>query len=123
MIHVVEPLGWDMVGQSVAARDLVQVADDAPTTICDALQPTATRQLNLDVLKDRIEPGITVTDQEVREAQRFAFAKLHLVVEPGGAAALAAALAGKVPLDEDSVILITGGNTDAAAFAQTIAGG
>ena len=64
--------------------------------------------------------GVTVSDAEVRAAQRFAFAKLQVVVEPGGAAALAAALAGKVPLDEWTVVTITGGNTDADAFARTL---
>ena len=64
---------------------------------------------------------MTVTDDEVRAAQRFAFAKLRLVVEPGGAAALAAALAGKVTLDSDTVIVLSGGNTDAASFSATIA--
>lgn len=119
-IHPVEPVGWDMVGQGLAAGEIVPVAPDAPKTICDALQPTATKQINLDVLKGRSEPGVTVTDEEVRTAQHFAFSKLQLVVEPGGAAALAAALAGKVPLDENAVIMITGGNTDAASFAATI---
>ncbi len=122
-IHVVEPEGWDMVGRAVAAGEIVQVGEDPPRTICDALQPTATKPINLAILRDRIEPGVTVTDEEVREAQRFAFAKLRLVVEPGGAAALAAALAGKVPLDEGTVIMVTGGNTDPAAFAKTIGGG
>jgi threonine dehydratase len=42
------------------------------------------------------------------------------VLEPGGAAALAAALAGKVPVDEDTVIMLTGGNADPEAFARTI---
>lgn len=119
-IHVVEPVGWDMVGQALSANQIVAVAADAPKTICDALQPTATKQLNLDVLSGRAESGVTVTDEEVRIAQRFAFAKLHLVVEPGGAAALAAALAGKVPLDDHTVIMITGGNTDPADFAKAI---
>jgi len=90
----VEPEGWDMVGQALAAGQLVHVSDDAPTTICDALQPTVTKQLNLDLLQDRSDPGVTVTDDEVRTAQRFAFSHLHIVVEPGGAAALAAALVG-----------------------------
>ncbi|MGE5953342.1 MAG: pyridoxal-phosphate dependent enzyme, partial [Qipengyuania vulgaris] len=121
VIHVVEPHGWDMVGQAIAAGEIVRVGDNPPSTICDALQPDATKQVNLDVLKDRAEPGVTVTDEEVRAAQRFAFAKLNLVVEPGGAAALAAALAGKVPLDENTVIMVTGGNTDAASFAETLA--
>ena len=117
----VEPEGWDMVGQALRAGELVEVGKNPPSTICDALQPTVTKQLNLDLLSGRSEEGVTVSDEEVRAAQRFAFSHLHLVVEPGGAAALAAALADKVELDEHSVIMITGGNTDAAAYAETIA--
>ncbi|QIQ86323.1 threonine/serine dehydratase [Erythrobacter sp.] len=120
-IHIVEPQGWDMVGRAIAKGEIVQAGPDAPATICDALQPTATKQVNLDVLQDRAQPGVTVTDDEVRSAQRWAFANLRLVLEPGGAAALAAALAGKVPLDEDSVIMLTGGNADPVAFARTLA--
>lgn len=120
-IHPVEPVGWDMVGQALAAGKLVNAAPDAPKTICDALQPTVTKPINLAVLQGRAEPGITVTDEQVRAAQRFAFAELRLVLEPGGAAALAAALAGSVPVDEDTVIMLTGGNADPAAFAATIA--
>jgi threonine dehydratase len=119
-IHPVEPVGWDMVGQAMAAGAIVHAAPDAPKTICDALQPNATKPINLALLHGRAEPGVAVTDAEVRTAQRFAFAKLRLVVEPGGAAALAAALAGKVPVDADTVIMLTGGNADPAAFARTI---
>lgn len=120
-IHVVEPVGWDMVGQAIAAERIVDVGANAPPTICDALQPTATKQINLDVLAGRAEPGVAVTDEEVRNAQRWAFANLRIVAEPGGAAALAAALAGKVPVDEGAVIMVTGGNADPARFAETIA--
>lgn len=116
----VEPVGWDMVGQSLAAGELIHAANDAPKTICDALQPNATKQLNLDLLSKRSEAGVAVTDEEVRHAQRYAFSHLRLVLEPGGAAALAAALAGKVLLDEGTVIMLTGGNVDPAQFAQTI---
>lgn len=121
-VHVVEPEGWDMVGQSLAAGEIIRVGANPPSTICDALQPDATKPINFDVLLGRAEPGIAVTDDEVRAAQRFAFAKLRLVVEPGGAAALAAALAGKVPLDDGTVIMLTGGNTDGASYAETLAG-
>lgn len=121
-IHPVEPVGWDMVGQAMAAGAIVNAAPDAPKTICDALQPLATKPINLAVLAGRAEPGVTVTDAEVRAAQRFAFSHLRLVVEPGGAAALAAALAGKVSVDEGTVIMLTGGNADPAAYAATIAG-
>ena len=119
-IHIVEPHGWDMVGRAIAAGEVVHVGENPPSTICDALQPDATKPINLSVLQGRAEPGITVTDEEVRAAQRFAFGHLNLVAEPGGAAALAAALAGKVTVDEDTVIMVTGGNTDAASFAATI---
>ncbi|MEO0461540.1 MAG: pyridoxal-phosphate dependent enzyme [Pseudomonadota bacterium] len=119
-VHVVEPEGWDMVGQALASGDIVHAPATAPATICDALQPTATKPLNLGLLKDRAEPGVTVTDDEVRAAQRWAFGHLAMVLEPGGAAALAAALSGKVPLDNRTVIMLTGGNADPARFAETL---
>ncbi|MEM7700782.1 MAG: pyridoxal-phosphate dependent enzyme [Pseudomonadota bacterium] len=121
-VHVVEPQGWDMVGQAMKAGEIVHAGAEAAKTICDALQPTATKAINLELLKGRAEPGLTVTDDEVREAQRWAFARLQMVLEPGGAAALAAALAGKVALDERSVIMLTGGNADPDAFAATLLG-
>ncbi|MFN2101114.1 threonine/serine dehydratase [Altererythrobacter sp. MF3-039] len=116
----VEPAGWDVVGEAMRRGEVVRVQDNPPSTICDALIPTATMPINLEVLTARADPGVTVTDDEVRDAQRFAFLRLQLVVEPGGAAALAAALAGKVALDNDTVIMITGGNVDPQRFAETI---
>lgn len=120
-VHVVEPQGWDMVGQALAQGTIVHADAAAPATICDALQPPATKPLNLKFLSGRAEPGVTISDDEVREAQRWGFAHLRMVIEPGGAAALAAALAGKVPLDQGTVIMVTGGNADPADFAETIA--
>lgn len=120
-IHPVEPEGWDDVARSLEAGEILRVGPNPPRTICDAIQTPVTAPVNFAVLRERCEPGIAVSDAEVRAAQRFAFAKLRVVVEPGGAAALAAALAGKVPLDEHTVVTITGGNTDAADFARTLA--
>ena len=119
-IHPVEPEGWDDVAHSLATGAIVRVGPNPPRTICDAIQTLSTAPVNFAVLNGRAEPGVTVSDDDVRSAQRFAFDKLHLVVEPGGAAALAAALAGKVPLDEGTVITLTGGNTDAADFAAML---
>ena len=119
-LHIVEPEGWDAVGQALQQDRIVNVAHSAPSTICDALQPDATKPINLEALQGRAEPGVTVADEEVRAAQRLAFSQLNLVLEPGGAAALAAALSGKVECDEDTVIMLTGGNTDAVSFAQVI---
>jgi threonine dehydratase len=120
-IHPIEPEGWDDVARSLELGEIVRVGPNPPATICDSIQTPSTAPVNFAVLKDRAEPGVTVTDDEVRAAQRFAFSKLRLVVEPGGAAALAAALAGKVPLDDGAVITLTGGNTDAPAFAAMLA--
>jgi len=64
-----------------------------------------------------------VTEAEVAAAQRCAFAELRLVVEPGGAAALAAALAGKVSLDGRTALVLSGGNVDPARFAEVLAAG
>lgn len=119
-IHPVEPDGWDDVKLSLQRGEIVRVGPNPPKTICDAIQTPSTAPINFAVLKGRAEPGVSVSDDEVRAAQRFAFDKLHLVVEPGGAAALAAALAGKVPLDEDTVVTLTGGNTDADQFANML---
>ena len=116
----VEPVGWDTVNRSLAAGELVPVGADAPPTPCDSLQPPVTHALNLELLQGRIPYVATVTAAEVRAAQRLAFAKLRLVVEPGGAAALAAVLAGKVELRPRTVVVLSGGNTDPAAFAQVI---
>ncbi|WP_120715912.1 threonine ammonia-lyase [Tsuneonella amylolytica] len=116
----VEPKGWDDVARSLQTGTIQRVEPGAPKTICDAIQTPSTAPVNFAVLRERCDPGVTVTDAQVRAAQRFAFAKLRLVVEPGGAAALAAALAGKVALDEHTVVTISGGNTDAADFARTL---
>ncbi len=116
----VEPAGWDDVCRSLEAGAIRSV-ENPPATACDALQTFATFPINFAILRDRCKDWARVTEAEVRAAQRFAFAHLRLVVEPGGAVALAAALAGKVALDDRTVIMLTGGNTDAAAFAKVLA--
>ena len=116
----VEPEGWDDVRISLERGEIVGVSDPTAPTACDALQTPSTRPINFAVLKGRVPFGLMVTPAEVRAAQRWAFAKLHLVIEPGGAAALAAVLAGKAATDGRTVVVLSGGNTDANAFAKVI---
>ncbi len=116
----VEPEGWDDVGRSLAMGAIQSVAKDAPATACDALQTMATAPINFAVLKARCAYGLSVTPAEVRAAQRFAFTKLRLVVEPGGASALAAALSGKDPLAGRTALILSGGNTDPQAYAEML---
>lgn len=117
----VEPEGWDDVRRSLEAGEIVAVGPNPPPTACDALQTLATRPVNFAVLEARVAKGLAVSEAEVRAAQRFAFARLRLVIEPGGAAALAAALAGKVALDGRTAIVLSGGNVDPAAFTTVLA--
>lgn len=120
-IVTVEPEGWDDMARSLAEGRIVSVGPNPPATACDALQTPATRPINFAVLAGRTR-GLAVSEAEVRAAQRFAFSRLRLLLEPGGAAALAAALAGKVSLDGRTAIVLSGGNVDNARFAAVLAG-
>ncbi|WP_232332885.1 threonine ammonia-lyase [Novosphingobium aquimarinum] len=116
----VEPEGWDVVGRSLSQGEIVGTRADPPSTSCDSLQPPRTHAVNFAVLQERCRFGLTVSDSEVREAQRLAFSSLRLVIEPGGAAALASVLAGRIEATDRTVVILSGGNTDAAAFAQVL---
>ncbi len=118
----VEPEGWDDICRSLETGQIQDIGSTPPPTACDALQTFATFPINFAVLKARCEEWARVSEEEIVAAQRFAFAQLRLVVEPGGAAALAAVLAGKVKLDDATVIMLTGGNVDLASFAQVLEG-
>jgi len=120
VIVPVEPEGWDDVARSLASGKIQRVAAAAPKTACDALQTPATYPINFAVMTSHGLQGISVSEAEVRAAQRYAFSKLRLVVEPGGAAGLAAILAGKVPIDGRTAVILSGGNVDPAAFSAVI---
>lgn len=121
-IVAVEPEGWDDVTRSLAAGEILSVEDLAAPTECDALQTPQTWPINFAVLQARGVRGVVVTRDEVRHAMRVAFEKLHLVVEPGGAAALAAILAGKVEPGEATLVTLSGGNVEPQKYAEIIAG-
>lgn len=116
----VEPEGWDDVTRSLAAGKILSVEDMSFPTECDALQTPETWPINFAVLRARGVRGVTVTRHEVRDAMRLAFERLHLVLEPGGAAALAAVLAGKVTPTDATLVTLSGGNVDPLKFAEII---
>ena len=99
----------------------------APTvrTLCDSLETPSTGELTFPILKERLSGIATVSDAEVAAAVRLAFSTLKLVVEPGGAAGLAALLAGKVAEARPGAcvgLVLSGGNVDPALFARVLAG-
>jgi len=121
-ITVVEPEGWDDMRRSLEAGWIEPVGDNPPPTACDALQTTRVSPLTFEVLANRDAAGVAVSEEEVRAAQRWAAERLHLVVEPGGAVALAALLARKVMPAAGTLVILSGGNTDAESFGRALAG-
>jgi threonine dehydratase len=121
-LSIAEPEGWDDVIRSLAAGEIQGVEDQAHPTPCDALQTPRTFPINFDVLKRRVHSSAVVTPADVAAAMRLVFEKLHLVVEPGGAAALAAVLAGKIDLVATPVVTLSGGNADWDTYQRMVGG-
>jgi len=120
-IVIVEPEGWDDMGRSLELGEIVPVAADAPNTFCDAIMTPLVSPITFGILRDRNARPVSVSDAEVADAIRFAWAEHSLVVEPGAAVGLAALLAGKIPPMEDTVVMLSGGNVDPALHARIIA--
>ncbi len=120
-ITVVEPEGWDDMGNSLSAGHIVPVGTSPPPTACDALMTKEVAPLTFDILKARGATGVSVTETEIEDAMRFAYATLRLVIEPGGAVALAAILSGRVRPGARTLITLSGGNVDSAQFATVLA--
>jgi threonine dehydratase len=120
-LYAAEPEGWDDYGRSL--REGKRVANDGSgENLCDALLSKQPGVLTFAINQPRVAAGVVVTRDEVFAAMRFAFTHLKLVVEPGGAVALAALLAGKLP-SRDAVtgIILSGGNVDGAVFSEALA--
>jgi threonine dehydratase len=122
-IFMVEPQGWDDMQRSLEGGEIVPVAPNAPATLCDALQTPRVSPITFGILRDRHATALSVTDDEVKDAVRFAWNEHQLVAEPGGAAALAALLAGKVEPIEGTVVILSGGNIDPELHARIVAEG
>ncbi len=121
--YIAEPAGLDDHARSLAAGERLANAGDA-RSICDALQAPTPGELTFSVNRRLLAGGLVVTDDEVRDAMRAAFAHLKIVVEPGGAVGLAAALSGKLDCRGRTVAtVLSGGNVDAAQYAEILRGG
>jgi threonine dehydratase len=121
-VHPVEPEHYDDTTRSLARGERVCVGQVAPS-ICDSLLVGSPGGINFEIMRELTAPGLVVTDDEVREAMRFAFRHLKLVVEPGGAAGLAAVLSGKLDTQgRVTAVVLSGGNVDRELFAEIQAG-
>jgi threonine dehydratase len=119
-VHSVEPEGFDDYARSLRSG----VREKNPSSsgsICDALLTPQPGKMTFAMNKGRLAEGYAVSEAEVRHAVRFAFETLKLVVEPGGAAGLAAVLSGKVATKGRTIgIILSGGNVDSELFAEIL---
>ncbi len=117
----VEPEGWDDMARSLEKGEIVPVGPDAPPTICDAIQTPIVSPITFDILRRRGASGVAVSEAEVAEAVRWLWREQGLTAEPGGAASVAALLAGKVDVVPETVAVVSGGNIDPALHARLVA--
>lgn len=117
-VHPVEPEYFDDTARSLRAGERLSNEPSA-RSICDALQSGTPGELTFAINRRLLGDGLVVSDSQVKEAIRFAFRNLKLVVEPGGAVALAAVLAGKIATrGKVTAVVLSGGNIDAELFAS-----
>lgn len=115
----VEPAAGDDVRRSLHAGEIVTIP--TPRTIADGQQTTAPGELTFEVIRRHVDDVVLATDDEIRAAMRFAFERLRLVLEPSGACALAAVLAGTVDVTGRRVgLTLSGGNIDTARFVELL---
>lgn len=115
-----EPEGFDDVTRSLQSGKIERNAR-LSGSLCDAIITPQPGNLTFPIMQKLCGPGVVVTEDECLRAMALAFERLRIVVEPGGAAALAAALFHPDDFTGDAVIAVaTGGNVDAAVFVKAL---
>jgi threonine dehydratase len=118
-LYGVEPQAGDDFAQSFARGERVEIP--VPMTIADGQQTTSPGELTFPIVKRLCAGILTVSDDEIGAAMRFAFERLKLVLEPSGASALAAVLSDqRVVRGERAGVILSGGNVDARRYASIL---
>lgn len=119
-VYCVEPQFYDDHARSLVTGERER-ADTSQSSLCDALLTPTPGAMTFPINQRLLRGGLVVSEEEVKSAMRFAFRVLKLVVEPGGAVALAALLSGKLdPAYKNVAVVLSGGNVDPALFAEII---
>lgn len=118
VVRPVEPEGFDDVKRSLQAG-APQTNNQMTGSICDAILTPSPGKLTFPILKDHCGMGLTISDDDALRAMVAAFQYLKIVTEPGGAAALAAALF-HADGDKDLIVVASGGNVDADMFQSAL---
>ena len=119
-LFTAEPAGYDDHRRSFEAGERIALEPAGPS-LCDALLAPQPGALTFAINRSRVAGGYAVSDDEALAAMAFAFRHLKIVLEPGGAAALAAVLSGQAKLDgRTALVVASGGNVDAEVFARAL---
>lgn len=119
-VWAAEPENHDDLARSLASGRRERNDPDG-TSICDALLAVTPGAMTFGVLRERLGGSLVASDEEALAAMRLAFSEFGVVVEPGGAVALAAVLRGRLPVEGRCVaVLLSGANVDAAVFARAL---
>jgi threonine dehydratase len=120
-VYTAEPAAFDDARRSLEAGEHVRNPPGA-RSICDALQAPSPGVMTFPLMRRLLSGGLAVSDEEVLAAMAWAFRELKLVVEPGGAVALAAALSGKLDMRGRTVaVVLSGGNVDTDLYCRALA--
>jgi threonine dehydratase len=116
----VEPAAGDDTKQSLAAGERVRIP--VPRTIADGQAAPIPGEMTFSINKELVDDIVLVTDDEIRDALRFAVDRLKLVLEPSGASGLAALLghAYRPAPGERVGVILSGGNIGAARLAALL---
>ena len=116
----VEPHGACAMRQSLDKGEAVRL--DSVDTVADGLGAPMAGELNFEIVRRYVEDVVLVSDAEIQEAMAFILARTKLLAEPAGAAAVAALLAGRIPLAEGPVVaVLSGGNVDLERLPDLLA--
>jgi len=119
-VRPAEPEHFDDVTRSLKSGK-IERNTKLSGSLCDAIITPQPGDLTFPILREHCGPGVVVTEEECLRAVGLAFERLKIVVEPGGAAALAAALFHADEFTGDAIVAVaTGGNIDAPVFARAL---
>jgi len=118
-LYAAEPADFNDTQRSLAADARLDIPDRKARSICDALLAPIPAELPFSINRLHLSGVVTAKDEDVMRAMRFALDEAKVLIEPGGAVALAAALQGQVDLKERvAIIVCSGGNVDADLISK-----
>lgn len=119
-VRPAEPEGFDDVARSLRSG-LIEPNSQTSGNICDAIITPQPGDITFPIMRRLVGPGLVITENEALQAMAHAWNRLKVVAEPGGAAALAAALFRRDEIEgEDVIVTISGGNVDAPIFIRAL---